>query len=50
MYAAYVCAEAGRIGVFRDRDKDFDVVGCGAAFELRSRLELPASAQSRPIQ
>lgn len=36
-----VCAEARRVRVFGDRDEDFNVVGCGATFELRSRLEFP---------
>ena len=41
MDAADVCAEARGISIFRDRDKDFDIVGCGAALELRTRLEIP---------
>lgn len=40
MDAANVCAEARRVSIFRDRDEDLDVVGRGAAFELRSRLRL----------
>lgn len=34
-----VCPEAWRIGVFGDGDEDLDVVGRGAALELRSCLE-----------
>lgn len=41
MDAANVCAEAGGVGVFGDRDEDFDIVGRGAAFELCSCLEFP---------
>ena len=40
MNAANICAEAGRVGVFGDRNKDLDIVGCGAAFELRTRLKI----------
>ena len=39
MYAADVGAETGRVGVFGDGDEDFDVVGCGAPFELCAGLE-----------
>ena len=45
MHAADVGAEAGGVGVFGDGDKDFDVVGGGAAFELRSRLYHISSAR-----
>jgi hypothetical protein len=39
VYGADVCAETGGVGVFGDGDGDLDVVGCGAAFELRSCLD-----------
>ena len=38
MYAADVSSEARGVGVFRDGDKDLDVVGGGSALELRSCL------------
>ena len=41
MDAANVGAEAGCVSIFRDRDKNLDVVGRGAAFELRTRLSFP---------
>ena len=51
MDAANVCAKAGRIGIFRDRDEDFDIVGCGAALELRTRLEIPcvSTVAAKPV-
>lgn len=41
MDAANVRAEARCVGIFRDRDKDLNVIGRGAAFKLRSRLGFP---------
>ena len=51
MDAADVCAEAGGIGIFRDRDEDFDIVGCGAALELGTRLEIPciSTVAAKPV-
>lgn len=39
VHGSDICAEAGRVGVFRDGDEDFDVVSRGAAFELGSCLD-----------
>lgn len=51
MDAANVSAEARCVGIFRDRDKDLDVVGRGAAFELRSRLGFPcvSTVAAQPV-
>ncbi len=39
MNAANIRAETGSVGVFGDRDQDFDIVGGGATLELRSCLQ-----------
>ena len=39
MHGSDVGAEAGGVCVRRDGDEDFDVVGCGAAFELRAGFQ-----------
>lgn len=38
VHRADVGAEAGGVGVLGDGHEDLDVVGCGAAFELRAGL------------
>lgn len=40
MYGSNIRAEARRIGVVGDRDGDFDIIGCGAAFELCFCLDI----------
>lgn len=40
VHATDVCAKTGGIGIFGDGDEDFDVIGCGATFELGARLEI----------